>query len=78
MLLIRLTGVVFAFAGWLFYRGARRACSRGWIGSRRRRVDRAVRPMRFRVAVGLEFFGALVCFAAAWLCFTHSITMFGL
>jgi hypothetical protein len=77
MYLIRITGVVFLLAAWLFYRSARKASRRGWIGPRRRPITREGRPFRFRVAVAGEFCGAVVCLAAAYLCLTHAMTAFG-
>jgi hypothetical protein len=77
MYLIRITGAVFLLAAWLFYRSARRASRRGWIGPRRRPIAREARPIRFGVAVAGECFGALVCLAAAYLCLTHAMTAFG-
>lgn len=76
MIAIRLVGILFLVAAWLLYRGIRRAVHRGHIGSARRRVVREARPWRFRLALTVEVFGAVVCFAAAYLCLTHSVSHF--
>ena len=71
MVLIRLVGLAFLLAAYLLRRGWRKARERGYVGPRHRRVFRAVDPTRFNVAVAGQIFGAIVCFVAAVLCFTH-------
>ena len=66
----KLLGLALILAGLLFRRQFRVARERGYVGPSYRRVHRAGQRLKFNFALGSHVFGALVCFAAAYLCFT--------
>ena len=60
-------------AGLFLRRQFVRARERGHLGSGVRRITRSDQRVQFDVALVSHALGALICFAAAFLCLTHSL-----
>lgn len=73
---LKLLALALAVAGWFFRRQFLRGRERGFVGSGRRRIDRATQRTRFHLTLASHALGALICFAAAFLCLTHAIRAF--
>lgn len=70
---LKILAVALVLAGWFLRRQFVRARERGHIGSGHRRIVRAAQRTRFNLALASHALGALICFAAAFLCLTHSL-----
>ena len=70
---LKLLGVSLIVAGFLLRRGVVKARRLGYVGSSRRRIHRDSDRWRFNVALGSQTLGALICFAGAFICLSHTI-----
>ena len=66
----KILGIVLILAALLLRRGIVKANQRGYVGSGARRIRRDAEPFRFRLSIGGQVVGALICFIAALLCFS--------
>jgi len=71
----KLLGLALIAAGLLLRREIRRSHQRGYAGSRHRPPRRAKNRLKFYLALVSHAVGALVCFAAAYLCFTGTLSL---
>jgi hypothetical protein len=73
---LKLLALALVLAGWFLRRQFVRARQRGFVGSGRQRIDRTAHRTRFHLTLASHALGALICFAAAFFCLTHSIRGF--